>query len=174
MKKEIVYLVGLPCSGKSTYINEHFKDHAIISNDIIVEEYAEKNGVDYSDAWKSLSFPSVKAECQKRFYQAVQEGRSIIIDNTNMTAYSRQLYNAPGYEKNAVVFEIDDVERKRRAEKRYKETGKLIPEDAIKRMKASYQPPTAAEGFKNISIVKSEKKVIYAAAQVKNRKNNTR
>lgn len=154
-QKEIVYLVGLPCSGKSTYIREHYPNHALISNDALVEEYAAAHGVDYSTAWNALDYRDVGAECRRRFDKAVREGRPVVIDNTNMTVSSRRLYEAAGYDKKAVIFEISEAERLRRTEKRAAETGKRIPEDAIQRMKSIYVAPTASEGF--VSIISADK-----------------
>ena len=154
-RNEIVYLVGLPCSGKSTYIREHYTNHAVISNDAIVEEYASARGVDYGTAWSALDYKAVAAECRRRFNKAVREGRPVVIDNTNMTVSSRRLYEAAGYDKKAVIFEIDEAERLRRTEKRAAETGKRVPEDAIRRMKSLYVAPAAAEGF--VSIVSANK-----------------
>lgn len=155
MKKEIVYLVGLPCSGKSTYIKENYKDYAIISNDAIIEEYAKNNGIKYNEAWKSVKNDYVLTECQKRFQAAVKMGRPILIDNTNMTVKSRSKYEAKGYQKNAIVFLIDDAERQRRAQKRANETGKLVPESAIDKMKSIFKMPTFSEGFSNITVVET-------------------
>lgn len=154
-KKEILYLVGLPCSGKSTYINKKgtYKDYAVISNDLIIEEFAAKNGMTYSQAWGKLPFQTVKKSCEKRFEIAVRKGQSILIDNTNLTVKSRALFQADGYERNAAVFEVDEQERQRREQERAERTGKFVPQDAIEKMKAFYKKPTFSEGFKNITTI---------------------
>ncbi len=156
-RKEIVYLVGLPCSGKSTYIRGHYPDYAVISNDALVEEYASAHGVDYGTAWNTLDYKNVAAECRRRFDKAVREGRSVVIDNTNMTVPSRRLYEAADYSKKAVIFEIDEAERLRRTEKRAAETGKRVPEDAVQKMKDLYVLPSASEGFVSIVFAGDEK-----------------
>ena len=148
--KEIIYLIGLPCSGKSTWLKEHCPNHVIISNDLIVEEYAEIHGLCYNDAWKSVNFKYVKRQLMERFERAVSEKRNIVIDNTNMTSKARSVYNANGYMKKAVVFNISENERQRREQKRLNETGKFIPEEAIKQMKSIFKYPSFDEGFDEI------------------------
>lgn len=151
--KTIVYLVGLPAVGKSTYIKKHYPDYVVISNDEIIEEYAKKHNMKYNEAWGKVSFKFVKNECMNRFNKAVSQKKNIVIDNTNMTVKSRRAYEHPGYIKKAVVFRISDAEHKKRIEKRLKETGKFVPEDAVKNMIAKYVEPSKSEGFEEITFV---------------------
>lgn len=155
MSKNLIYLVGLPCVGKSSLINKKYADYVVISNDIIVEEYAAAHNIGYNEAWHKISFKYVKAECMRRFNKAVKENKNIIIDNTNMTVKARKSYQHPDYIKTAIVFQIDDEEHQRRIKKRLNETGKLIPEDAVKRMKENYVEPSKAEGFEKIIYINS-------------------
>ena len=53
------------------------------------------------------------------------------------------------YIKNAVVFEVSEIELLRRLEKREKETGIHIKRDVINNMLALYEPPREGE-FDNI------------------------
>lgn len=153
MQKELVYLVGLPASGKSTYIEKHYKNYAIVSNDAIVEEFAKEKNIDYNTAWKKLNFSYVNEECMRRFKAAVKAGKNIVIDNTNLTIKARRKYDAPDYVKIAVVFNISDSELSKRTEKRKNETGKLVPVDAIDNMKHIFVKPTKSEGFDKIILV---------------------
>ncbi len=148
--KEIVYLVGLPASGKTTYRKTHFPEYAVISNDEVTENFAARNGLSYAEAWQRLSSDDVRKEGQKRFEQAVKEGRNIVIDNTNLTVEARALYRAEGYVLKAVVFSPDEAERRKRAQKRIFGGGKHIPESVVCEMREKYVPPSAAEGFEKI------------------------
>lgn len=152
--KKIIYLIGLPASGKSTWIKENYPNSVVISNDIIVEEYAEKNNIGYNDAWKELDFSFVTSECFNRFNTAVSNKEDIIIiDNTNMTIKSRRKYIDNSYDREAVVFQIDEIEHNKRIEKRKNESGKYVPDDVIKNMKNCFIYPTKEENFKNIILI---------------------
>lgn len=147
---EIVYLTGLPASGKSTYRKTHFADYAVVSNDEITEELAEQSGLSYDEAWKRLSFAEVYDATLKRFNAAVARRLNIVIDNTNLTRQARALYRAEGYGLKAVVFEIPENERRQREQTRKAAGGKYIPADVIEKMKRSYVPPSFDEGFSEI------------------------
>lgn len=155
MSKEIIYLIGLPASGKSFFLKKNYPHHVVISNDLIVEKYAKKWKTDYNKAWQRLDFKVVNKECRQAFEKAVHQGKNIVIDNTNMTVKSRRKYIADGYDRVAVVFNISDAELAKRTEKRKNETGKLVPPEAIENMKRIYQPPTEKENFREIISVKA-------------------
>lgn len=152
--KELVVLIGLPASGKSTWVAENCPNHVIVSNDAVVEKYGAKLNLDYNEAWKKVSFKTVKYECNNTFKKAVSDKKSIVIDNTNMTPKARRTYRAEGYYVKAVVFDIPEEEWKRRTEKRKNETGKLVPDAAIMQMRKAYRPPAKEEGFDEIIYVK--------------------
>ena len=147
--KEIIFLVGLQASGKSTYVSKNLKGYEIVSNDYYTEVYAKKKGMTYTEAWNEMDYDKdIKAKSIQQFNKAVKDGKNIVIDNTNMTKKSRQYYldNIPkNYKKIAIMFKIPEKELKKRLDKRGKETGKVIPWEAIENMKAKYEPPTKGE-----------------------------
>jgi len=57
------------------------------------------------------------------------------------------------YRKVAIIFKVSDSELKKRLDKRGKETGKVIPDEVIKRMKSKYEAPTKEEGFDEIKTI---------------------
>ena len=147
--KELIFLVGLQASGKSTYVNKYLKEYEIISNDYYTEMYAKKKNMTYTEAWNEMDYDKdIKYKSMKQFNKAVKAGKNIVIDNTNMTKKSRQYYidNIPkNYKKIAILFKIPEKELKKRLEKRGKETGKVIPWKVIENMKAKYEPPKKGE-----------------------------
>lgn len=147
---EIIYLVGLPAVGKSTFITKNFPNHYVVSNDIIVEEYAKQHNMKYNEAFGKLSSKEVKRECKKRFNEAIENNYNIVIDNTNLTVRSRQLYEHENYRKVAYVFNISEEKHKQHIEKRLKETGKYVPESVIEQMKNIFVYPSKEEGFDEI------------------------
>jgi predicted kinase len=154
IQPEIVFLVGLPGSGKSTYIRKHLRGYTVVSNDEIVEKYAKKWKVNYTEAWNKLDFSVVLREVEAIFQKAVRENKNIVVDNTNLTVKSRKKFPTPlNYRRMAIVLGTDEKTRQEYIEKRKKETGKDIPADVIKKMKEIYVKPSKSEGFVEIKEV---------------------
>lgn len=146
-------LIGLPASGKSTWRENYLasnpeSDCVICSTDDLIEEYASANGMTYSEAFGKVNFKDLNARFRNRFRQAINAGKDVIVDRTNMSVKSRKEYlkNIPdSYEKVAVVFVVPDPELKRRLAAREAATGKGIPEQVINDMAARYVAPSREE-----------------------------
>lgn len=156
---QIIMLVGLPGSGKSTFVsNYRLKKHGIVaSTDNIIEEKAKEEGLSYNEMFKKLPFSDVEKQMKQEIIKAGKEGTNIIVDQTNMSTKSRakKMDLVPKkFDRYAIVFWPDIKEVYKRLEKRKKETGKEIPQKVINSMLANYVPPTAGEGFKSIIFVK--------------------
>lgn len=146
-------LVGVPCSGKSTWVN-HQTDHTdaqenlyIASTDSILEFAAEMIGKTYDEVFKDYF-----KEAEKRMYVqlalATDLNQDIIWDQTNLTRKSRakKLIMIPDhYEKIAVVFSTpsEDELQKRLASR----PGKTIPPHVIDGMIEMMEFPQMDEGF---------------------------
>ena len=150
---EIIVMVGLPGSGKSTWINSMLAksdaDYEIISSDNEIERLAAADGLDYNTGFDRY-IGKATAIMKEKFREAVNTGKNIIQDQTNLSAKKRRsiLSQVPdNYRKIAVVFNLTDDELKRRLSKREQEGGKSIPAHVMKNMARSFQPPTKAEGF---------------------------
>ncbi len=155
-----IMLIGLPGSGKSTWVKNFLKNakekYVIISSDDIIEELGGLENLSYADAFKKYSNIAMK-EMFRRFSAAIANKANIIHDQTNLTKKTRleKLSKIPAYyKKEAVVFHVDDVELQKRLEKRLKEINKKIPNHVMDSMKNSYEPPTKEEGFDEITNVK--------------------
>jgi predicted kinase len=148
----ISILVGLPGSGKSTYVQTYLKEHpetVIASSDDLIQAYADFHSQTYS--W---AYPLYVREADRLFKnelsKALAEGKDIIVDRTNMTIKSRNriLANVPKkYHKIAVIFSVDEEELKKRLMHRDMSIGKHIPDNVINDMKRNYQEPALSEGF---------------------------
>lgn len=156
---EIIVLIGLPGSGKSTWrakmLAKTDKDYIIVSSDDEIERMAKAENITYDEIFKKALGAATHALKQK-FKDAINNGRNIIWDQTNLSLKKRRgiLQQVPAnYRKIAVSFEITTDELQKRLDKREKETGKSIPPKVLKGMANSYVPPSKEEGFDEVLFV---------------------
>lgn len=144
-------LVGVPGSGKTTWVNnqEWALTCAYISTDKWVEIFAKEIGSTYSRVF--TDFMPIAVDCMaKEVVNAREMGRDIIWDQTSTSVKSRAKKFAmlPDYYHIAVVFKTpEQTELIRRL---FSRPGKEIPEHVIASMIASFEMPTEDEGFKEI------------------------
>ena len=144
-EKEAIVLVGLPCSGKSTYIKQletrPLKSHSVISRDDILMSFQGKT---YNEKWKNADQKEVDRVLQDWKKRCIDSGDNLIFDMTHMSRKSRRksLHGLPNnYKKKAVVFLPTLETIVDRNEKRSKENGKTIPEDVYESMIKAFYPP---------------------------------
>lgn len=153
MKSSIVFLVGMPASGKSTYVRTMNFDAVVVSSDSIIDDYAKSLGKTYDEVFSDYVGIADK-EFKRQFDEAVANGKNIIVDRTNLSVKSRGaiLSRIPkdarkNYSIEAMVFEIPESIRNIRMDKRKVAEGKSIPKHVLASMQASYVPPSKSEGF---------------------------
>ena len=144
-------LVGVPGSGKSTWISKQdwTVPFAKISTDKWVEIYAREVGLTYSEVFEAF-MPTAVELMAKEVVAARELGRDIIWDQTSTTVKSRanKFTMLPDYEHIAVVFKTP--EHKELMRRLMSRPGKEIPQHVIASMIASWEEPTKEEGFKEI------------------------
>lgn len=156
-QKEILLLIGLPGSGKSTYISKLKKKHIVVSNDAYVEKKAKQWKVNYKEAFDRSDRDETVSSTFRAFDKAIKKGSNVIVDNTNMNKKERSYFleNAPpDYKKVAIIFDVSPKELEKRLKSREKEVGKQIPLEVLERMRKKYEKPTEREGFDEIKVVK--------------------
>ena len=154
---EIVMLCGIPCSGKSTYVNklrdyEYWKDAVVLSTDNYIEEQAKRLGMTYNEVFQDCIDEATR-QLEMSFVRAKEEGKRIIWDQTNLSIKTRKkkLIKVPSiYKRTAVWFQVDLEEALKRNGTR---EGKFIPESILKRMYHQFEVPTLEEGFDFVSCV---------------------
>lgn len=141
-------LVGVPASGKSTWIRNQTWTLGlnVVSTDMWVEAYAEKQGRTYSEVFDEY-MPTAVRLMADHVVQCRGNGLDIIWDQTSTTVKSRlKKFNMlPNYDHVAVVFATPDpLELAIRLKNR---PGKHIPQNVINDMISNFEMPTQEEGF---------------------------
>ena len=151
-EKEVIILIGLPASGKSSWINgiksSQLATFIVSRDDILVMNTSGRN---YSEKWQNADQNSIDKSLQTRFKEATTVSQ-VYIDMTHMSKKSRRKslsHFDSSYKKKAVVF-LTDLQRNRL--QNLNRHGKLIPEDVIQKMMRSFYPPTLEE-FDEIEYV---------------------
>ena len=152
LKKPTVYvLVGVPASGKSTWIKN--QDWAlgltIVSTDAFVEDHARAQGKTYSEVFEEY-MPTAVNLMVEQVVRARDLGHTIIWDQTSTTVASRakKFRMLPDYDHIAVVFRCPDADELVR--RLLSRPGKVIPVDVLHSMIKNFEIPTEEEGFKEI------------------------
>jgi len=144
-------LVGVPGSGKSTWINNQdwAKDIPVVSTDNFVEAYAKEQGKTYSEVFTEYMPIAVRLMANQALV-CQANNLDVIWDQTSTTIASRKrkFNTLPNYEHIAVVFKTP--EHKELIRRLWSRPGKEIPEHVIASMIAGFEMPTEDEGFTEI------------------------
>src|ERR1041384_8342092 len=136
---ECVILIGLPAAGKSTFFRERFAaTHDHVSKDVL----------------RSNKHPQRRQE--RLIAESLAAGRSVVVDNTNPSATVRapliEIARKYGAEVVGYFFvtEAGDALRRNRA----REGRDRVPDVAIFTTRKRLEPPTEAEGFDRLYVVR--------------------
>lgn len=143
-------MCGIPCSGKSTFISNNHSyftnDFVLLSTDKFIESFALDSHLSYNDVFHD-QISNAEISMYVDLYNAIDKGKNIIWDQTNITSNSRirKLNKIPySYIKVAVYFENDLNDIFRRNKKRF---NKSIPSHVINNMNSKWERPSIDEGF---------------------------
>lgn len=88
-EKEVIVMIGLPRSGKSTYIQENLGDYFQISRDALIMESCPRAKT-YTEAWNSVDQEEIDKKLTQKAQAAFKTEDRIVIDMTNMSKKSRK------------------------------------------------------------------------------------
>ncbi len=147
----IYVMVGLPYSGKSTYVRNHLMGLIVVDTDSYIEKKSVEFGKTYNEIFKE-TITEAYTSMNEKVKELVGNRLSFVVDQTNLTCSSRakwlSLAKEHSYRIVAIVFkEIDSDTLKSRIEER---KNKIIPNNVLQSMKERYTIPTKNEGFDEI------------------------
>uniref|UniRef100_A0A8K9X2E3 SAP domain-containing protein n=1 Tax=Oncorhynchus mykiss TaxID=8022 RepID=A0A8K9X2E3_ONCMY len=159
---ELLMMVGLPASGKTTWALKHAEEHPakkynILGTNAIMEKMKvmglrrQKN---YSGRWDVLIQQAT--QCLNRLIQiAARKKRNYILDQTNVygSAQRRKMRPFEGFQRKAIVICPTDEDLKERTLKRTDEEGKDVPDHAVLEMKANFVLPEAGEFLDDVTFI---------------------
>nr|XP_055056450.1 heterogeneous nuclear ribonucleoprotein U-like protein 1 [Misgurnus anguillicaudatus] len=163
---EILMMVGLPGSGKTTWAIKHAEENPekkfnILGTNAIMEKMKVmglRRQRNYSGRWDVLIQQAT--QCLNRLIQiAARKKRNYILDQTNVygSAQRRKMRPFEGFQRKAIVICPTDEDLKERTLKRTDEEGKDVPDHAVLEMKANFVLPDAGEYLDEVRFIELQR-----------------
>lgn len=153
-RQEIVLMVGIAGSGKTTLAHSDYAGHVHVSLDDIKADFDRR--CELARLYLSRGHEDAGLSNNRRaeyvlIDDALAAGRSVVVDDTNLTAAIRRGHiehaRAYGAAVRAVFFR--DTARAYRQNAR-RAGGKRVPDPVLGRQSAELRPPAAGEGYASI------------------------
>lgn len=139
----VIMLVGLPCSGKSTWARAHLPKMVRISTDDHVLERSQAAGIDYQEGLEKF-YQEAEIKARLAMADAIAANQDVVIDQANLTRSSRanKLAVFPAhYARIACFFEAPvEIAIERNAIRKNK-GGHWVPEAVIREMAERIEAP---------------------------------
>lgn len=139
VRPECIVLVGLPGSGKTTFARQRYPSHDHISKDTLPNS------------------GNKQARQDAALRRSLAEGRSVIVDNTNVSPAERAavIAIARAYDARIVGYYVE-VSTRDAVARNERRTGRArVPKVAIFTCAKRLVPPALEEGFDEIHVVTS-------------------
>lgn len=82
LKENVIIVMGPPCSGKSTFIQENFPDKTVID----LKDFQRDIGCSYEEIMQSY------IKCKDSLMVAIQEGKPVVLEHTLLKRKRRPMY----------------------------------------------------------------------------------
>lgn len=144
--------VGLPGSGKSTYVKNFIKDKDIeyLSSDSLRAVYGK------SEEDQTVT-PLVFGHIKKTVDEFLKDGKNVLVDATSVNRKERSDYintaKKYGAKVVAIVFKMDRQGLIDRNKKRGEQGGRVVPDFVIDKMLNKFEEPSYSEGIDVIIYV---------------------
>ena len=138
--------VGLPGSGKSTYVKNFIKDKDIeyLSSDSLRAVYGK------SEEDQTVT-PLVFGHIKRKVDEFLKDDKNVLVDATSVNRKERSDYintaKKYGAKVVAIVFKMDRQGLIDRNKKRGEEGGRVVPDWVIDKMLAKFEEPSYSEGI---------------------------
>lgn len=139
----VVMLVGLPCSGKTTWAQAHLSKMVRISTDDHVLACSQAAGIDYQEGL-SRFYAEAEIKARLAMADAIAADQDVVIDQANLTRSSRanKLAAFPAhYAKIACFFDVPAELSIARNAMRKNEVGHWVPDAVIREMADRLEAP---------------------------------
>ena len=146
MNNTLYITVGLPGSGKSTYVKNFIKDKEIeyLSSDSLRAVYGK------SEEDQTVT-PLVFGHIKRKVDEFLKDGKNVLVDATSVNRKERSDYintaKKYGAKVVAIVFKMDRQGLIDRNKKRGEQGGRVVPDWVIDKMLAKFEEPSYSEGI---------------------------
>ena len=154
---KLYIMVGIPGSGKSTWIKNHLTE-----NDVVVS----RDKVRFSIIGENDEYFSkenqVFAEFCRQINENLKAGKNVFADATHLNEFSRRklLNSVSGYSELEAVVLSTTCEEALKRNKNREGTRSFVPKSVIRRMNSQLVFPDFSEGFSTIYSVTPDKPIV--------------